>query len=324
MAGGSGPADPAALIEAHLARRRAERETAVAASAARLRERIDVFAAEFFGGVFAREPRLRGLFVDPDAERRKLGPMLSTLVPLDGAPSSVELLAALGARHVRYGVGVDDYPVVIDAFAQAVERVDPDASPDIVAAWRRLLLDAAAVLQKAAPTAPAMVSAAPAPAASPTALFDEVGGRDVIERVHRRFYASMTADHWLDGFFAGKSIESLIMKQTAFMTAAFGGPNEYVWQSPAAAHAHMMVTEEHADIREILLRNAIRAEGLSQDIEDRWLATDQAFRPAVVKRSDAELVMQQRGQLPVSVRKPAVYVRPRLTPRSAPDAEGAG
>ncbi len=60
------------------------------------------------------------------------------------------------------------------------------------------------------------------------------------------------------------------------------------------------------------------AEGLSQDIEDRWLATDQAFRLAIVKESEseAETVMRGPGQFPVVVRRPGGYVAPALIPRS--------
>lgn len=165
--------------------------------------------------------------------------------------------------------------------------------------------------------APAPALAAPHLPAGCDTLFNEVGGMAAITRVHERFYTDMFADDWLGGFFATKNQASLVHKQTRFMAAAFGGPDEYRWESPALAHMHMHVSDEQADIRETYLRNAIRAEGFSASIEERWLATDQAFRPAIVKASETDCVLRHPGQMAVVVRKPIGYQPPRLQPRTA-------
>jgi truncated hemoglobin YjbI len=150
---------------------------------------------------------------------------------------------------------------------------------------------------------------------SPDAMYQEVGGYEVVERIHRRFYESIFAEPWLGIFFNTKSISSLVLKQTKFMVAAFGGPDDYRWDTPAIAHMHMFVTDEQADIREVLLRNAIRQEGLSQELEDRWLAVDQAFRPAIVKSTEAECVMRCPGQVASVAARPAGYRPPVLVAR---------
>jgi truncated hemoglobin YjbI/hemoglobin-like flavoprotein len=311
--------DSAPLFTAIADKLRAAQEVGIGASAKRIRERIDAFAPAFFASLYERAPHARRMFGSGDVERRKLGAMLSLL----GNPRRPEhvqpMLARLGERHAGYGVAESDYAPLAEAFLEAVRAVDEDCDEAGIASWRDLLAQVSAILQEAQTAAipPSEAPSAEAIEASsngPT-LYEEIGGTDVVERVHRRFYAALSTDPWLGGFFAGKNLESLIMKQTRFMVAAFGGPDEYIWESPAVAHMHMMVTDKQADIREVMLRNAIRAEGLSQDIEDRWLAHDQAFRPAIVKQSVDECVTPTPGQAPVVVPKPIVYRAPKLTER---------
>lgn len=173
---------------------------------------------------------------------------------------------------------------------------------------------AEASARAAAPAAAVARTAANTGATSPS-LYELVGGEAVVTAVHQRFYEELFDDPWIGIFFYGKSKESLVFKQTRFMVAAFGGPNDYRWDAPDVAHTHMYITDEQADIREVVLRNAIRAQGLSQAIEDRWLATDQSFRPALVKERLEDCQVRVPGQVPVVARKPAGYRPPLLRPR---------
>ncbi|MDI1300836.1 MAG: globin domain-containing protein [bacterium] len=289
-------------------------------SVERIRKNIDRFAGTFYQTLYEKAPDLRRLFTSPELERRKLGAMLATLSHIRDWEKIEPAIRKLGERHVGYGVQVEHYPSLKEAFLAAVEAVDAEQSRHSFPAWQTLLALVIATMTERLTTPklpPVLLSELLAPVlpAGTHTLFAEVGGYDVVERVHQRFYDSIFAEAWLGGFFATKSQQSLVLKQTRFMVAAFGGPDEYRWESPALAHMHMMVTDEQADIREILLRNAIRAEGLSQDIEDRWLATDQAFRPAIVKQSDAECVIRCPGQMAVVVKKPIGYRPPVLLAR---------
>lgn len=296
-----------------------ESQSVIKESVDRIRKNIDRFAQVFYATLYDRAPGLRQLFTSQELERRKLGAMMATLGNLRDWDKIRPAIQKLGERHVSYGVHVDDYPHLTDAFLAGVREVDGEYSSQSCPAWQTLfaLVITTMTERLAAPRPQPSAITADAPVLPPgtQSLFREIGGTDVVERVHQRFYDTIFADDWLGGFFATKSQQSLVLKQTRFMVAAFGGPDEYHWESPALAHMHMMVTDEQADIREILLRNAIRAEGLSQDIEDRWLATDQAFRPAIVKQSESECVMRCPGQMPVVVRKPNGYRSPRLIER---------
>ncbi len=55
--------------------------------------------------------------------------------------------------------------------------------------------------------------------------------------------------------------------------------------TPAFIHMHMFITDEMADLREQILKQAILDEGLSSSIANRWLKVDESFRPGIVKKS---------------------------------------
>lgn len=296
-----------------------EQNPVIAASVVKIRGQIDIFAEVFYASLYARAPHLRQHLNGSEAERRKLGAMMAVLGNMREVERVLPALRKMGERHAGYGVVVSDYPLLVAAFLDAVQVVDPERGEAGRTAWRQLFGDIVMVMSEGQQHMPQAVrtsrhDAVLLPPGS-ASLYEDVGGQAVVERVHKRFYDTIFADEWLGGFFAAKSKESLVLKQTRFMVAAFGGPDEYIWESPAMVHMHMMVTGEQADIREVLLRNAIRAEGLPQDVEDRWLATDQAFRPAVVKQSVDECVMRCPGQVAVVVRRPPGYRLPVLLPR---------
>ncbi|MCW8194158.1 hypothetical protein F6455_05090 [Proteobacteria bacterium 005FR1] len=304
--------------------------SAVRSSISRIREHMGQFSKQFFKELFARAPNTRRLFDSEEARRRKLGAMLATINNAKGLEKLAGILRKVGERHEGYGVVAADYQPLVQALLVTVENVDPQGSdPLLQEEWKELLGKLVALMEPSASLDCAVEENAVAGKEDieqapdimhelqvvDASLYDEVGGSDTIHRVHLRFYQTLFDDPWLGVFFYGKSQTSLAMKQTRFMVAAFGGPDEYRWESPAVAHMHMHVTDEQADIREVLLRNAIRAEGLSMQIEARWLKVDQAFRSAIVKQHPSECVVRCPGQQPVIARKPANYQPPRLLTR---------
>lgn len=301
-------------------------------SVERIRKNIDRFTRTFYRTLYEKAPDLRRLFTSQEVERRKIGAMIAALAHIRDWDKIEPAIRKLGERHAAYGVQVEHYPSLKEAFLAAVEEVEAaegEPTGQSCPAWQTLLaLVITTMTERLTPPKlpPVSVSELLAPIlpAGTNTLFADIGGYDMVERVHQRFYDTIFAEAWLGAFFATKSQQSLVLKQTRFMVAAFGGPDEYHWESPALAHMHMMVTNEQADIREILLRNAIRAEGLSQDIEDRWLATDQAFRPAIVKQTEAECVIRCPGQMAVVVKKPLGYRPPVLQARPHSDSRFVG
>jgi hemoglobin len=295
----------------------------VQSSIQRLQERMDAFSEDFFSRLFTVRPALQSLFVSDESRRLKLRAMLSTLANCRDLERISAAIRRLGDRHGTYGVEQGDYAPLCSVLMGSVARIDPEGGDSaVLSAWQELLVE---ICELMAPGYQGIIAADDLSAESRSqtrvpvqddTLYQQVGGTEGVTRVHQRFYQTLFADDWLGQFFATKSMSSLVLKQTRFMVAAFGGPDDYRWDSPAVAHMHMYVTGEQADVREVLLRNAIRLEGLSQSLEDRWLAVDQAFRPAIVKQHSGECVMRCPGQVPIGASRPAGYRPPTLLPRA--------
>ncbi len=78
-------------------------------------------------------------------------------------------------------------------------------------------------------------------------LFDRLGGEEAIDVGVNVFYRKVLKDPRISRFFDTVDMERQHVKQKAFLTMVFGGPNHYTGQDMRAAHAHMKLTDEHFD-----------------------------------------------------------------------------
>jgi truncated hemoglobin YjbI len=187
------------------------------------------------------------------------------------------------------------------------EQLGDRFSDEVKQAWHNTFDEIDAIMRRAIGEHPEWKSSK-AEDAGPhmdATLFEEIGGVDAVRAVHSRLYTALFDHPWLGQFFYGKNKEALISKQTKFMVAAFGGPNEYVGEPPALAHMHMLVTEEMSIEREKILRQSIMDEELGEDIARRWLKIDRSFWPAINKTSANECVTKCFGQAPLVIKSPA-------------------
>jgi hemoglobin-like flavoprotein len=241
---------------------------------------------------------------------RKFINMLATLKNVKHLESIADSLSKMGERHAQYGAEIKHFPTAKTALLLALaDYLGEKLTPELKTAWQEVFDEVAEIMQQA------MVNQADAQALQPNRneadddsdLLTEIGGEDVVLRVHQRLYDVLFDEPWLETFFFGKSKPALIMKQTQFMTAAFNGPNHYQGDTPAFVHMHMFITEEMAEVREKILKTAILAEGLPESIAQRWLKVDRFFRPAIVKKSVDECVLKCKGQVPIIAKKPLGY-----------------
>jgi len=121
-------------------------------------------------------------------------------------------------------------------------------------------------------------------------LFEAVGGRDTLDRVHKVFYDEVYAHPWLGKFFAHRDQRALEDQQSDFMSGNFGGPKVYGGRNPERAHEHMFVSQELFDLRHKMLSDAIIACGVAEEQRLKWLKIDAAFAPKIVKDSAADCV----------------------------------
>ena len=76
-------------------------------------------------------------------------------------------------------------------------------------------------------------------------VFEKLGGAGAIDAAVDIFYRKVLADDRISHFFDTVDMEAQHAKQKAFLTMAFGGPNNYSGKDMRAAHAGMNLTEEH-------------------------------------------------------------------------------
>lgn len=117
----------------------------------------------------------------------------------------------------------------------------------------------------------------------PGSLYDQLGGRECLARVHRRFYDKLFEHPVLGAFFRNNQQQHQEDQQTDFMAAQFGGPNRYGGRFPDAAHQHMFITEAHFELRSQILSETLDECGVAPVLRDQWLAVDSKFKKMIVK-----------------------------------------
>jgi hemoglobin-like flavoprotein len=110
--------------------------------------------AQFYERLFALDPAVQRLFaaIDMAEQERKLMAMFAEIVRvLDQPDQLVSDVAALGRRHVHYGVKDGDYESVGAALLWTLEQGLGDAfTAEVQAAWTEAYLLVATVMRRAA------------------------------------------------------------------------------------------------------------------------------------------------------------------------------
>lgn len=76
-------------------------------------------------------------------------------------------------------------------------------------------------------------------------VFEQIGGAPAVDAAVDIFYRRVLSDPVISHFFDTVDMDRQIVKQKAFLTMAFGGPNQYSGKDMRNAHKHMNLTEEH-------------------------------------------------------------------------------
>lgn len=81
-------------------------------------------------------------------------------------------------------------------------------------------------------------------------LFNKIGGRGAVKAAVDIFYQKVLADQHINKFFDGIDMNKQKSKQIAFLTYAFGGPNQYSGKDMREAHQHLVengLNDSHFD-----------------------------------------------------------------------------
>jgi hemoglobin-like flavoprotein len=131
-----------------------EQQELVRESWRRFEPTIREASPQFYQRLFELDPMAERLFagVDLEAQERKLMTMLSEIVGVLDAPSDlVSTVAALGRRHVHYGVQDAHYESLGAALLWILEqRLGDEFTPRVREAWSEAYLTVATVMRRAA------------------------------------------------------------------------------------------------------------------------------------------------------------------------------
>jgi hemoglobin len=101
-----------------------------------------------------------------------------------------------------------------------------------------------------------------------TTLYKKMGGKPAIKEMVDDFYRDVLADEIVSHFFDHTDMKKQHHHQTAFISYALGGPNQYSGRSMEKAHEGLNLQPEHFDAIVKHLTDAIIAHGASQqDLE---------------------------------------------------------
>jgi hemoglobin len=81
-------------------------------------------------------------------------------------------------------------------------------------------------------------------------VYERLGGAAAVNAAVDIFYAKVLADDRISHFFDGVNMVRQAQKQKAFLTMAFGGPNNYTGESMRQAHAQLVergLNDSHVD-----------------------------------------------------------------------------
>lgn len=123
---------------------------------------------------------------------------------------------------------------------------------------------------------------------SEASLFERVGGEPAIMAAVGILYEKLIADDLTRPFFEDMDLDTLVKKQIAFMSHAFGGPVESRGRDLRTAHRHLVaakgLTDAHFDAVAMHLAVTLRELGLDEDVVNEVLAVVGGTRSHVLDR----------------------------------------
>jgi len=102
-----------------------------------------------------------------------------------------------------------------------------------------------------------------------SSLYEQLGGEAAIDAAVDKFYRKVLKDDRINSFFEDTDMERQAAKQKAFLTFAFGGPNNYTGMDMRKGHAHMLekgLNDSHVDAVIENLATTLTEMGVADDL----------------------------------------------------------
>jgi len=100
-------------------------------------------------------------------------------------------------------------------------------------------------------------------------LFARLGGEAAVDAAVDIFYRKVLADDRIKQFFDDVDMDKQAAKQKAFLTMAFGGPNNYTGEDMRRGHAHLVergLNDSHFDAVVENLGGTLKELGVADDL----------------------------------------------------------
>ena len=117
-----------------------------------------------------------------------------------------------------------------------------------------------------------------------SSLYERIGGEAAVDAAVDKFYDKVLADPRISAFFDSIDMVAQARKQKAFLTVAFGGPNEYSGKDMRNSHAHLGLTDEHFDAVVENLASTLVDLGVSAADIEEVAAVAESVRDDVLNR----------------------------------------
>jgi len=124
--------------------------------------------------------------------------------------------------------------------------------------------------------------------ANKISLYEQLGGEAAVNAAVDIFYRKVLADYRIYRFFNNSDIEKQAAKQKAFLTMAFGGPNNYTGRDMREAHAHLVkklgLDDSHFDAVMEHLTATLEELNVPQNLVEQVAAIAASTRDDVLNR----------------------------------------
>ena len=118
-------------------------------------------------------------------------------------------------------------------------------------------------------------------------LYEQIGGEAAVNAAVDIFYRKVLSDDRINAFFDDVDMEKQAAKQKAFLTMAFGGPNDYTGLDMRQGHAHLVargLNYSHVDAVIEDLGATLRELGVKEELIAQVAAIAESARNDVLGR----------------------------------------
>ncbi len=121
-----------------------------------------------------------------------------------------------------------------------------------------------------------------------SSLYETLGGDAAINAAVDIFYRRVLNDAYVKRFFEGVDMERQAAKQKAFLTMAFGGPNNYTGKDMREGHRHLVknmgLNDSHFEHILAHLRSTLAELGVGEDLIQQVIDIAESTRNDVLDR----------------------------------------